>query len=378
MTQVSKMRLVTVQAVLLLVPAALLLEVELTAQKVSVGLPEQKAQLAKTIEGLSRRPITCAKGREGERGLTPYEAAHLVELVFSATRDVHRHFQGESLFSSMQSGLPFTGGTYAVYSASGKIRDALAYSEYGLCQDAPDEPDSERFRQVEKESQLWLDERIGGLKKLEKELADARAAFDADRIPLGVLTWALVVSQVVGWVLTVFVVLPHDMKALRERMARRASGKQLEPARARPSQVTTAVSLLGVAMCIGVVIWFFDTGRTSPYPYLSPALVFRFRALGLFLSAFLYGQIGQGQNWARITFGALFVLGLIPYGLELSAMSGRSLPLGALGAIVGAFQLMALILLFTSPGSEWFKKAPRVADLKGETVEKGDPQGGPA
>jgi hypothetical protein len=374
------MRLVTVQAVLLMVPAALLLEVELTAQEVSVGLPEQKAQLAKTIEGLSSRPITCAKGREAERGLTPREAGHLVNLALNATSEVDRHFQGESLFSSMQSGLPFTGGTYAIYSASGEIGHAVTQYKirYGLCQAVPDEPDSERFRQVEKESQRWLDERIAGLKKLEKELADARAAFDADRIPLGVLTWALVIAQVVGWVLTVFVVLPHDMKALRERMARRANGKQLEPARARPSQVATAVSLLGVAMCIGVVIWFFDTGRTSPYAYLSPALVFRFRALGLFLSAFLYGQIGQGQNWARITFGVLFVLGLIPYGLELSAMSGRSLPLGALGAIVGAFQLMALILLFTSPGSEWFKKAPRVADLKGEGEQKGDPPVGPA
>lgn len=39
--------------------------------------------------------------------------------------------------------------------------------------------------------------------------------------------------------------------------------------------------------------------------------------------------------------------------------------------------MMAPILLFTSPGADWFKKAPRVTDLETGKEGRGDPPAGP-
>ena len=215
------MRVVSAQAMLLLVPAGLIIEVELVAQGASPALPEQKEQLAKTIDGLSSRRIACVKARRAVGKLTPYEAVDLVEDALSPTFHVNRDFQANSLFWSMENGLPLTGGTYAVYSASLPTQSALAdfTDSFGLCRRIRDPSDAEEVKEVEEASQKWLDGRVAQLKALEQKLADARAAFKADRIPLAVLAWSLGLSQVFGWVLTVFVVLPRDWRALKERRA---------------------------------------------------------------------------------------------------------------------------------------------------------------
>lgn len=223
------MRLVSAQAMLLLVPAALIIEVELTAQKVSVALPEQKAQLALTTEGLGHFPITCVDRRKVDGRLTPHEAVHLVNMALNATRDVNCHFQEESLFWSMEH-LPFSGGTYAIYWASGAIQDALSRftNQYGLCRRLRDDADADELREVEEKSQKWLDERTAALKELEKKLADARTAFEADRIPLGILAWALGILQIVGWGLTL-ILLPRDVRALREMQAAKKPSPPPQP-----------------------------------------------------------------------------------------------------------------------------------------------------
>lgn len=371
-------RLVSAQAMLLLVPAGLIMEVELVAQSVSATLPQQMAQLAQATEGLAHAPVTCVEGREVPGRLTQHQAVDLIDNALSPTMRVNHPYHADTLFWSMENGLPFTRGTYAIYSASGALQDALANftDEYGLCRRVPADPDADDLREAEERSQKWLDERTAALKVLEQKLADARAAFEADRIGLMVLAWTLAVAQLVGWVLAILVLLPSELKVLRERRARaRAPAEPPEPARPRPSQVSMAIFLFWCALCLAVVTWYFDDEPVSPFSTLSPVYTTQtFVAFMLFL-AFLFGQIGQGQRWALATFAVVSAASAQPFAQDLMAMSTRSSLLGVLGAIQGGLHLMALILLFTSPGADWFKRAPAVVDLKSENE---DPPVGPA
>lgn len=52
----------------------------------------------------------------------------------------------------------------------------------------------------------------------------------------------------------------------------------------------------------------------------------------------------------------LFVVGAVPYALNLVAMFDRSALTGALSAIQFALQICALSLIFTGPGAGWFRR----------------------
>lgn len=84
--------------------------------------------------------------------------------------------------------------------------------------------------------------------------------------------------------------------------------------------------------------------------------------------AFLIFKISAGRNWARITFLVTFVIAMLLLLLLLPLMLGESfLPfmlgylfrspvVGALWVALLGLRVYALFLLFTQPGSAWFRK----------------------
>ncbi|MBN8549380.1 MAG: hypothetical protein J0M12_08710 [Deltaproteobacteria bacterium] len=127
----------------------------------------------------------------------------------------------------------------------------------------------------------------------------------------------------------------------------------------KPSTVTLAVQMLWVSLAVGLAKLILDQARIStqaPVWFVNFILVF-----GSLFLAFLILKISAGKNWARITFLALFVGGLIPaFPIILKEFS--TVPaVGALSVLQAGLQGYALFLLFASPGSAWFGKVKRAS-----------------
>ncbi|MEQ1535132.1 MAG: hypothetical protein ABL923_04580 [Burkholderiaceae bacterium] len=122
----------------------------------------------------------------------------------------------------------------------------------------------------------------------------------------------------------------------------------------KPQPVATAVNLLWASMAVGLVKMLMDFSYLSavaPAAFTNFVLVFTFA-----LIAFLIFKISVGRNWARITFLVMFVIGMLPtLPLMLGELS-RSPVVGALSVAQVGLQVYALFLLFTQPGSVWFRK----------------------
>jgi len=127
----------------------------------------------------------------------------------------------------------------------------------------------------------------------------------------------------------------------------------------KPSTVVRAVKLLWAALLVGplklavdfsfVDFSFLET--TGPLNFLVSVLLVVTAVL-----AFLISKISAGRNWARITFLVIFILGFVP-GLSLvGAEFDRSVLVGILSIAQTALSLYALFLIFTQPGSAWFRK----------------------
>jgi hypothetical protein len=72
--------------------------------------------------------------------------------------------------------------------------------------------------------------------------------------------------------------------------------------------------------------------------------------------AFLIFKISTGKNWARITYLVLFIIGMLPAVPVILGEFSRLPVVGALSLAQVGLQLFALVLLFTKPGSGWFRK----------------------
>jgi hypothetical protein len=79
-------------------------------------------------------------------------------------------------------------------------------------------------------------------------------------------------------------------------------------------------------------------------------------------------KISQGRNWARITFLVLSLIGLVLFLISLPfyvfyvrAEFGRSPILPVLSVLQGAFQVTGILLAFTPPANDWFRKTAEVA-----------------
>lgn len=122
----------------------------------------------------------------------------------------------------------------------------------------------------------------------------------------------------------------------------------------KPQSVATAVNLLWASLAVGLVKMLMDFSNLSavaPAAFTNFVLVFTFA-----LIAFLIFKISAERNWARITFLVMFVIGMLPTLPLMLGEFSRSPVVGALSVAQVGLQVYALFLLFTQPGSVWFRK----------------------
>jgi hypothetical protein len=122
----------------------------------------------------------------------------------------------------------------------------------------------------------------------------------------------------------------------------------------KPVEIKRATDLLWVSLAIGLVKipidWAHLTSQASA-AFNTFVIIFT-----LVLSAFFIWKIGQGRNWARIVLLVLFLLGMVPYIFIVRGEFARSLASGTISAVQLGLQTVAFFLIFTSPGTEWFRR----------------------
>lgn len=129
---------------------------------------------------------------------------------------------------------------------------------------------------------------------------------------------------------------------------------ETQSAAQKPQPVVTAVNLLWVSLAVGLVKMLMDFSNLSGMAaaaFTNFILIFTFA-----LIAFLIFKIYAGRNWARITFLVMFIIGVLPTLPIVLGEFSRSAVVGALSVAQIGLQVYALFLLFTQPGSSWFRK----------------------
>jgi len=122
----------------------------------------------------------------------------------------------------------------------------------------------------------------------------------------------------------------------------------------RPQKVTTAVTLLYVSLGIGAFRLIFEAPRMSEIA--PPEVVIPGSIAGLAIMALFIYLIGTGRNWVRITFLVLVIAG-IPFSVQPLLQSLAANPVsGALGIGQAVLQIIALVLLYQKPSSDWFRQ----------------------
>lgn len=122
----------------------------------------------------------------------------------------------------------------------------------------------------------------------------------------------------------------------------------------RPQPVGTAVNLLWASLAVGLVktaIEYSYLMTQASAAFTNGILLFTFSLIG-----FLIFKISTGRNWARITFLVLFIIGVLPTVLIVFGEFSRSPIVGTISVAQIGLQGHALFLLFTRPGSAWFRK----------------------
>jgi len=123
----------------------------------------------------------------------------------------------------------------------------------------------------------------------------------------------------------------------------------------RPRSVGTAVTLLWISLAVGiakVALDFTHLRAMAPVGFTLFVLVCTFAVLIL-----LVLKIARGRNWARIVFLILFIIGTVPTLPVVRDELERAPLVGALSSLQIGLQIWVLVLLFTKPGSAWFRKA---------------------
>ena len=117
------------------------------------------------------------------------------------------------------------------------------------------------------------------------------------------------------------------------------------------------ITMLWIVIAVGVISCIFNFSSSLKIANASELglgwLIFTLYFTYLLLAFFIW-KIGQGKNWARITYLVLFMLG-VPftiYSYLTSEISTFSIILGIAGIIL---QIVALVFLFQKSSSDWFK-----------------------
>lgn len=122
----------------------------------------------------------------------------------------------------------------------------------------------------------------------------------------------------------------------------------------KPKSVAIAIKLLWISYAMGLArasIDFSTLTAVASVPYILFMMLFTFVLIG-----YLIFRISAGENWARIGFLIMLIVGLIPTLPQIV----REWPSAPFAAMLSGAQLTiqayALFLLFTAPGNSWFRR----------------------
>jgi phosphoglycerol transferase MdoB-like AlkP superfamily enzyme len=157
---------------------------------------------------------------------------------------------------------------------------------------------------------------------------------------------------------------PSPLQPPQQEFAR-FKGAQIEnqDPEERPQGVKTAVNLFWASMALGLVDVLLDFAHISariaeaaeakaPVVFISIMVL----VVGFAFSAFLIAKISAGRNWARIVFLILFAIGMLDALPEIYAEFTRAPFIGALSLLQVGMLVYGVFLVFTQPGSVWFRK----------------------
>ena len=121
----------------------------------------------------------------------------------------------------------------------------------------------------------------------------------------------------------------------------------------RPDKIRQAVTLLYVNLGIGVLIFIMEVPFSQRWQVAS---VYFIMFIVLCIFWFFIHMIGKGKNWARITYLVLFIIGMPFWVLELPQSLAANPIVGLLGIGETVIQVVALVILFQKPSSDWFRE----------------------
>ena len=129
---------------------------------------------------------------------------------------------------------------------------------------------------------------------------------------------------------------------------------EMPPTPQKPKPVAVAVTLLWVSYVMGLARGLMDFSALTAVASLAYVVFVMF--FTFVLIAYLIYRIAAGENWARIAFLVMLILGLIPTLPQLIKEWSTAPFAATLSVLQLAIQAYALFLLFTSPGNSWFSR----------------------
>ncbi|HSH97962.1 MAG TPA: hypothetical protein VK954_06690 [Methyloradius sp.] len=124
----------------------------------------------------------------------------------------------------------------------------------------------------------------------------------------------------------------------------------------KPVEIKRAVNCLWASLAIGLVRPLIDWQHLQQISAQTSATFTLFVSLTVVaVVGWLIYKISKRKNWARITYLVPTLLGSVPYIPMLVGEFERSPFIGSLSVVQLVLQIFALWLLFTKPGSAWFK-----------------------
>jgi hypothetical protein len=125
--------------------------------------------------------------------------------------------------------------------------------------------------------------------------------------------------------------------------------------RAKPKEVKIALSLIWASIGIGLINSVFDPTLRSVFA-TTPLFAWITLLLTVGITVLLIVFLGRGKNWARIVFLVFFILGAILMLFELQNTFQTWWPTAVVNVAQAAMQALALYLVFTVPGSHWYRR----------------------
>lgn len=119
-----------------------------------------------------------------------------------------------------------------------------------------------------------------------------------------------------------------------------------------PVQAVLAVRMLWFSLFLGLPGFYWGIEQT-PTRAVAVFMVI-FGAILFAFVAFLNVSIGRGRNWARIAYLIFTIVGLLIVDFELTRPEASVIE-NILSGVCLILDIAAMVLVFTRPGSAWFK-----------------------